>query len=203
MISAVPKEIGSERAEQFELLLKALWFSGMRISEAIRLNSKRVDCHHIERPRNQRPRIVFLPSQKNGKFQKVLMTPEFDEFIRAVTPDRDGYFFVPLTKDGAEFREVKNIGRAIRRIGKRAGIISKINDAGEVVKYATAHDLRRSFAARCVAKKYSPYTLKHLMRHADIKTTLQFYAGDQADLVASEVWSEESVELERSIDEVT
>ena len=42
----------------------------------------------------------------------------------------------------------------------------------------SAHDLRASFAQRCVHSGMSPYELQRLMRHADIKTTLSRYATD-------------------------
>ena len=58
-------------------------------------------------------------------------------------------------------------------------------------KYASCHDLRRSFGDRW-AKKVRPQTLMKLMRHESIDTTLRFYVGDDAEKIADEIWSLEN-----------
>ena len=63
-----------------------------------------------------------------------------------------------------------------------------VNDAG---KRASAHDLRRSFGKRWAAK-VMPHILMQLMRHRRISTTMDFYAGRDAEAVADVVWSLES-----------
>jgi integrase len=55
-------------------------------------------------------------------------------------------------------------------------------------KFASAHDLRRSFATRWAAR-VKPATLQLMMRHADIKTTLDYYVDQDADEVAAELWA--------------
>ena len=55
-----------------------------------------------------------------------------------------------------------------------------------VKKYATAHDLRRSFGTRW-AKRVMPAVLQRLMRHAEIATTMKYYVTMDADCVADEV----------------
>ena len=57
----------------------------------------------------------------------------------------------------------------------------------EVVKYASAHDLRRSFGTRW-AKRTMPAVLQKLMRHSSIETTLRYYVDLQADEIADELW---------------
>ena len=51
------------------------------------------------------------------------------------------------------------------------------------MKYGTAHDLRRGFGFRW-SRKVMPAVLKELMRHADIKTTMDFYVGTEAEETA-------------------
>jgi len=58
----------------------------------------------------------------------------------------------------------------------------------KVTKYATAHDLRRSFGIRW-AGKVKPATLQLLMRHHSIETTLRYYVGQNADATADAVWT--------------
>ena len=54
-------------------------------------------------------------------------------------------------------------------------------------KFATAHDLRRSFATRW-SRRIKPITLRSIMRHADIKTTMAYYVDQDADEIAEELW---------------
>jgi hypothetical protein len=85
-------------------------------------------------------------------------------------------------------------------IGKKAGvkvrtkIKSKIDpETGErgpveVVKYASAHDLRRSFGERW-AERVLPKVLMELMRHESIGTTMRFYVGQNAQRTADAAWA--------------
>lgn len=70
----------------------------------------------------------------------------------------------------------KRVGRYIARIGKAAKVVT--NKAEN--RYATAHDLRRSFGSRW-AKRVMPAVLKDLMRHADISTTMTYYVDQSAE----------------------
>ena len=54
-------------------------------------------------------------------------------------------------------------------------------------KFASAHDLRRSFGTRW-APRVKPATLQLLMRHRSIETTLKYYVDQDADDVADELW---------------
>ena len=72
-------------------------------------------------------------------------------------------------------------------IGRRAKVV--VNKAEG--KFASAHDLRRSFGTRW-ASKVKPATLQLLMRHKSIETTLKYYVAQDADDVADELWREHS-----------
>jgi len=55
------------------------------------------------------------------------------------------------------------------------------------VKYASTHDLRRSFGERW-AGRVMPTVLQGLMRHESIETTLRYYVGRNAQSVAAVLW---------------
>ena len=55
------------------------------------------------------------------------------------------------------------------------------------VKYASAHDLRRSFGFRW-AMRVMPPVLMQMMRHESIQTTQQFYVGRNAEMAAEAIW---------------
>ncbi len=56
------------------------------------------------------------------------------------------------------------------------------------VKWASAHDLRRSFGFRW-SRRIMPAELQELMRHADIQTTMQYYVGRNAQSTAEALWA--------------
>ena len=56
-----------------------------------------------------------------------------------------------------------------------------------VAKWASAHDLRRSFGERW-AGRLLPQQLMELMRHESLTTTLTFYVGKNADRTADAVY---------------
>ena len=65
----------------------------------------------------------------------------------------------------------------------------KVNtDAKGKVKYASAHDLRRSFGERW-ATRVMPQVLMELMRHASIKATMRYYVGRNAQRTADALWA--------------
>ena len=78
----------------------------------------------------------------------------------------------------------------ISTIGEQAGIVVQQADetTGRRIKYASAHDLRRSCAHRLINAGVSAETLKVVLRHEDFKTTERFYGAVRvAQSAASEV----------------
>ena len=73
-------------------------------------------------------------------------------------------------------------GRVISEVGKVAKVL--VNKADD--KYASAHDLRRSFGTRW-ASRVKPATLQLLMRHRSIETTMKYYVCQDSDDVTDEL----------------
>ncbi|HIF33307.1 MAG TPA: hypothetical protein EYQ75_16880 [Planctomycetaceae bacterium] len=78
-----------------------------------------------------------------------------------------------------------------------------VNDEG---KFASAHDLRRTFAMKLARAGVSMPDLKTIMRHSVISTTMRFYLDEQAEEVSQriaeklnrKVYPGTSVDLEES-----
>jgi integrase len=73
------------------------------------------------------------------------------------------------------------VSKVITRIGKAAGVIVEQADerTGRPIKYASAHDLRRSCGERLRNAGVPPLVICRVMRHASWKTTRKHYApGD-------------------------
>jgi len=58
-------------------------------------------------------------------------------------------------------------------------------DTGRRIKYASAHDLRRSCAERLINLGVSAETLMVIMRHKDFATTRKFYGAKRAAQAAA------------------
>ncbi len=69
-----------------------------------------------------------------------------------------------------------------------AGVKVWTNPRNGQIKYASAHDLRRSFGARW-ALKGMPLFLKELMRHSNIATTMRYYVEVEAQELAAAIWA--------------
>jgi integrase len=79
----------------------------------------------------------------------------------------------------------------VSAIGKAAGVVVAEKIAAEggnpKRKFASAHDLRRSFGSRW-SRRVMPTILRELMRHTSIETTMKFYVGQNAEATADALW---------------
>jgi integrase len=176
------KAIRPRDADLWTRLLWGLWWSGLRISEAINLSWDRDDKPRIVL--DGQDSMMFIPGfcQKSGIDEECPVAPEFVNFLEQ-TPfeDRRGPVFpLPSTRKDT-------ISPVIVEIGKRAGVIVNTDQRGRV-KHASAHDLRRSFGTRW-ANRVMPAVLQKLMRHANIETTLRFYVSHGVKSLNDTLWN--------------
>jgi len=71
-------------------------------------------------------------------------------------------------------------GNIIQDIGKKAHVVVAKD------KFASAHDLRRSFGSRW-SLRVLPAILQQMMRHESITTTMDYYVGREADLLNAQI----------------
>lgn len=83
----------------------------------------------------------------------------------------------------------ERVSRIIAGIGEEAGVVVRQSAAenGVRVKYASAHDLRRSLAERLINAGVSAETLMVIMRHRDFATTRKFYGAMKVAQSAAEI----------------
>lgn len=180
-----------ERSRRY--LLRGLWLSGLRLGEAEKLSwddptKFRVDLSDPDAP------IFVIPgwAQKNRKEKPCPMAPDFAEFLLRTPPEmRVGNVFMPLNDSGDRFIAGQGwCSSWISELGKAANIeVSKEPSrvSGEwLIKYASAHDLRRSFGERW-ALIVEPNLLMEMMRHSSFETTRKFYLTANARNYSSRV----------------
>lgn len=151
------------------------WLSGLRCSEAVALawdeGPVRLDLEA------KYPCLVFQArGQKSRKEERVPITPEFSRWLQRTPPaERVGKVCqLPTTQ--------RTVLRAMFRL---AGVV--VNR--ETGQRASSHDFRRTFGTR-MSYRGQPLTLKALMRHADIQTTLKYYVHQDVDKVAAALWGD-------------
>lgn len=199
MLAAVPDVVGRSprfkndpqrrdaRVAAWRHLLTGLWWSGLRLNEALDLHwtsdrRMRVDFS------GRRPMFVMRPEADKAFRDRLFpLAPEFAAFLDA-TPQRQrrGFVFEPMTEiDYGRRMRLDSTSKVIDKIGRKAGV--RVSVEGRAAKFASAHDLRRAFGFRW-AMRVMPAVLKELMRHEDVATTMQFYVGHEAEAVADVIW---------------
>jgi integrase len=201
MLRVTARVAGKPAARSWRRLLIGLWWSGLRLGEAIALEwyapGARGFCVDLS---GKRPMfIVGGEAEKAGRNRLLPMAPEFARFLEK-TPEaeRQGKVFSLVPPAGTRGPGpicLDTVSKIIVHIGRKAGVIVSRKDrfdraAGkpvEKVKYASAHDFRRSFCFRW-ALRVTPAVLKVLARHESIATTEKYYIGQNSEAMADVAW---------------
>lgn len=185
MLEAVPKVVGEKNRESWELLLNGLWWSGLRLGEAMLLHwtsDKNITIDYSD----ELPMFSIQGhAEKSRKTRLLPMAPEFAQLIEG--RERRGYVFNPerLIPPFEARLSLEYVGKVISRIGEKA--VVKVSELNGKPKFASAHDLRRSFGLRW-AQRVLPAVLMELMRHESIETTMKYYVGRNAQIAARAAW---------------
>lgn len=164
---SVPKKrsVRSLDAEEFAKLKQSLpadwqvfacaaWLTGMRRNELFYLEWSQGDGSrpYIDWKRNR----IEIPAEanKSGQDQWVPIHPDLKLLLWESRKEKGRIFTLSESP--------REVSRKFSRLAQSAGV------------KATLHDLRRSFGTR-YARVVPAQVLQKLMRHADIKTTLEFY----------------------------
>jgi integrase len=205
MLAVVGKALGEPKAdadpaelferakaiESWRHYLRGLWLSGLRLAESLELSWDRDDKLRVDLQPGELPMLRIPAALEKGNQDRLLpMAPEFAEFLQE-TPEaeRSGYVFNPKPQRAA--RSIRlgpgQVGRTIAAIGVKAGIKARTDASTGATKFASAHDLRRSFGLRW-ASRVMPQVLMELMRHESIDTTMRYYVGRNAQSTAAVLW---------------
>jgi len=193
MLAKVSAVVGDKTAESWRHYLRGLWWSGLRLAESLELTWDRDDKLCIDLS-GKRPMLRIPAELEKGNQDRLLpVAPEFAEFpLGTPETDRTGWVFNPTPQRPERSQRLaeETICRTIGEIGKRAGVkVSSKRDANDLesAKFASAHDLRRSFGARW-SSRVMPQVLMELMRHENIETTLKYCVGRNAQSTADVLW---------------
>jgi integrase len=190
LITAVLK-VRPHDAPVWEFYLRGLFLGGLRLSESFILSWDQDAPFTIDLTGRWPAFRIEAAAQKSRKDERLPMTEDLYRLLMQ-TPEAERHgrvFKLPAT--------AKRAGRIVAAIGERAGVVVATVEKrkrvdGKLVtttvkKFASAHDLRRSFGTRW-AKRVMPLVLKRLMRHSKTATSEKYYVSMDADSVADELW---------------
>lgn len=185
IIKKVPEVVGERYKESWEFLLYGLWWSGLRIGEAMELHWTNDEKISIDMSHELPMFTIQAEADKGRKTRLLPMAPEFSVMLEGLP--RKGYVFNPerVIPPFHARLGLYRVGQVISKIGKKAGV--KVSDKNGKIKYASAHDFRRSFGLRW-SQRVLPATLMELMRHDSIETTMKYYVGRNAQIAAKAAW---------------
>jgi integrase len=191
----LPVEVNRAAVESWRHYLHGLWLSGLRLEESLALSWDRDDRPRVDLT-GKRPMLRIPAECEKGNRDRVLpITPDFAEFLlRTKEVDRHRSVFRPIMPSG-NLAGREQAGRMVALIGELARVkvsdktvrCSETGKDRHRVKWASAHDLRRSFGNRW-AKRVMPAVLQRLMRHESIETTLAYYVDLDANELAEDLY---------------
>jgi len=191
MLAAIPGVVGPEHAQDLDRYLRGLDASGLRLEESLDL---RWDDDGRIRPRFAEGRlpVLVIPAECEKGFmdREHPMAPEFALMLQEVPIARRKGFVFRLNGRGHSGGRLQAnaVSKIVSDIGKAAGVKVYTNPRTGKVKFASAHDLRRTFGERWAAR-LMPVQLMELMRHKNIETTLRYYVGANAQRTAQSIWA--------------
>ena len=181
MLMAIPKVL-PDYAPSWEFVVLGLWVSSLRLGEAVQL-------HWTEPPvRVQFPYVVFDFGDK-GNHGYLPIAREFWELIEPTA--HEGYVFNPRLSKGIT-RSRDTWCHKIGDFGRRAGV--KVSDT----KFASAHDLRRSFINNLRLAGTSMDDVREFARHESESTTRGYYLDSGAERLAAAIWGADVAKLPKS-----
>lgn len=178
LVWAVDKELEEHQREGFKEIIQAYWHGGLRLSEPLDFHWTDL-TYHVPLLDGPFPKVAFSELQKSGEAEEVTITSEFANLLLSIRKE-DGWVFNPLGKPGERLQTGQAIGRVMRTLAIRAGLVLSPATEGRKAVYLTAQNLRQGLAYRLCQRGASSATLKHIMRHSDWKTTMLFYSGQGA-----------------------
>lgn len=184
--------VGRKSAPSFKHLLRGLFASGLRLGEALQLSWEQ-DSGFIAVDLYRKHPMYLIPADTDkSRMERLLpIAPEFVEMLEAVPEEeRSSRVFKLLPQRNlGDLTRVDTVSSHISAMGRTAGV--RVSQK----KYASAHDLRRSFGVRWVSR-VRPKALQQMMRHTSLQTTMGYYADEDADDTAAAMW--DAVNLQKN-----
>jgi integrase len=190
MLTATAGVVGDEYRKGWRWLIRGLFWSGLRRTEALKLRwddptGRAFHLRHLDHARRHPVYVISAEDDKGGRDREFPVAPEFAEMLRKVPADkRKGFVFRPRLSRGRA--SASSVTHVLGWIAEAARISVGVDPAGSPI-WATPQDFRRTFGRRW-APRVPAVVLQEMMRHRSIETTRKYYLGEEAQRTADEVW---------------
>jgi integrase len=190
MLAAIPKVVAAGDVADWEWYLRGLWWSGLRMAESLQLSWDDLSRIYPVGLDGDAPMLSIPAELEKGHQDRLIpMATEFAEMLQAVPEEqRTGPVFPLYGRNAGRGKSESprrllaphRVSELVSAIGEKAGIVVQRDPLDpKRMKYASAHDLRRSYGERW-ADRVEAVVLMEMMRHANIQTTLKFYVTRNA-----------------------
>ena len=168
--------------------LEALWLSGLRLEESFALSWnewEQVRVVIVGKGRLKECQLhIDAEGQKNHETQRLPLAHDFSQWLLSIpASERSGKVFSFPGECNKQIQTGEAVGKLVSKLGKMAKVVVA-QGKGKPTKFASAHDLRRSFGDRW-ALEIQPAALRELMRHRELDTTMRYYVGITAANVSA------------------
>jgi integrase len=154
LLDACEQVVAADAVEGWQTFWRGLWFSGLRLDEALALRWNQVPGGIAVRLDGRASVLVFsAESQKSEAAQTIPLAPEAVELLKPMRR-KSGYVFLP-----DQPRDRMAISRTLHAISRAAGVVVE-SQSGRV---AGARDMRQAFCHRW-RHRISEKSLAILMR---------------------------------------
>jgi len=191
MMDQIPAVVGKEFESRWRWNLEALWLGGFRLGETFSIYwEQSYEGHHLVDLDSPKPKISINQNAEKAFRNRLLPMPRdlADHFRSVPANRRNGLVFKwPMSRGYSTSK--RTVGCRISELGKLANV--KVGQK----KYASCHDIRRSFGSRW-SMLVQPFVLRTLMRHSSISTTERYYVTIESDRIADQIAKAEDTGLE-------
>lgn len=191
MLEATSGVVGERHAVEYRRLLRAVTWTGLRKKQAVLLSWEPTEPVRIEGLDTRHPELIIEKAAHKGKrVDRFPLLPPAVALLRKIPKEnRVG----PVFKLGTSSHG--RVGELVAKIGRKAGVVTgrriahyrvtrKNREAGpaEVDRYASMHDLKRTFVRRLLEMGFSPTEVARLAQHQTFETTWEFYTPQASEL---------------------
>lgn len=177
-----------ETPAEYTRAMAAMRLIGMRLTECWLFSWEPGDgVHYPVRLDRSTAAIQFANVQKSGIDSEVPLTDEALAWLRSLP--QSGRWVCRTIGAKGPHKTPGRLGRVISEAGQRANVVVKRfrKASGEKIKYASAHDLRRTFATSLAAYGLDDKEKIKLTRHADVQVLLDNYVDAPTPVLVSKL----------------
>lgn len=164
-----------------ELIIKLLWYTGMRCSELVRIRINDIDRDDYKIEIADKKTTDFRPVWYPERLE-LLLAEWLDHGARNVIgPHGDSSNYLLLTHQSPQMRP-SHVSRIVKEAAQNAGIneVLYVDEGGKRRWKVTGHTLRHSMASYHANELDTKiHHLKEILGHEDLETTLKYVKDDE------------------------